>query len=39
LVAQEIVAGAMSASIRKEDMATIDYLELNRGVGEGAERS
>jgi myo-inositol 2-dehydrogenase/D-chiro-inositol 1-dehydrogenase len=30
LLAQEIVAGAMSASIRKEDMATIDYLELPR---------
>jgi len=28
LLAQEIVAGAMSRSIRKEDMATIDYLDL-----------
>ena len=28
LLAQEIVAGAISASIRKEDMATIDYLDL-----------
>jgi predicted dehydrogenase len=28
LRAQEIVAGAMSASIRKEDMARIDYLEV-----------
>lgn len=27
LRAQEIVAGAMSASIRKEDMAAIDYHE------------
>jgi predicted dehydrogenase len=27
-LAQEIVAGAMSAVIQKEDMATIDYLEL-----------
>ena len=30
LRAQEIVAGAMSASIRKEDMARIDYLEVSR---------
>ncbi len=29
LRAQEIVAGAMSASIRKEDMARIDYLEVS----------
>ena len=28
LLAQEIVAGAMRGSIKKEDMATIDYLEL-----------
>ena len=28
LRAQEIVAGAMSASIRKQDMARIDYLEV-----------
>lgn len=28
LRAQEIVAGAMSASIRKDDMAAIDYKEL-----------
>jgi predicted dehydrogenase len=28
LIAQEVVAGAMSGSIRKEDMATIDYMEL-----------
>jgi myo-inositol 2-dehydrogenase / D-chiro-inositol 1-dehydrogenase len=32
LVAQEIVAGAMSACIRKEDMGTIEYLELYRGA-------
>lgn len=32
LRAQEIVAGAMSASIRKEDMARIDYLEVSRKV-------
>ena len=31
LRAQEIVAGAMNASIRKEDMATIDYKELSKG--------
>jgi predicted dehydrogenase len=31
LRAQEIVAGAMNASIRKEDMAAINYLELSRG--------
>ena len=31
LRAQEIVAGAMNASIRKEDMATIDYQELSNG--------
>jgi len=30
LRAQEIVAGAMSASIRKQDMARIDYLEVSR---------
>jgi myo-inositol 2-dehydrogenase/D-chiro-inositol 1-dehydrogenase len=30
LRAQEIVAGAMSASIRKEDMAKIEYMELSR---------
>ena len=30
LRAQEIVAGAMSASIRREDMARIDYLEVAR---------
>lgn len=30
MVAQEIVAGAMSACIRKEDMGTIEYLELHR---------
>jgi predicted dehydrogenase len=30
LRAQEIVAGAMSASIRREDMARIDYLEVSR---------
>ena len=27
LCAQEIVAGAMSASIQKSDMASIDYLD------------
>jgi myo-inositol 2-dehydrogenase / D-chiro-inositol 1-dehydrogenase len=31
LRAQEIVAGAMKASIRKEDMAAINYLELSTG--------
>jgi myo-inositol 2-dehydrogenase/D-chiro-inositol 1-dehydrogenase len=31
LRAQEIVAGAMNASIRKENMATIDYKELAKG--------
>jgi myo-inositol 2-dehydrogenase/D-chiro-inositol 1-dehydrogenase len=30
LRAQEIVAGAMSASIRRQDMAAIDYLEVSR---------
>jgi myo-inositol 2-dehydrogenase/D-chiro-inositol 1-dehydrogenase len=30
LRAQEIVAGAMSASIRKEDMAKVDYLDVSR---------
>jgi myo-inositol 2-dehydrogenase/D-chiro-inositol 1-dehydrogenase len=30
LVAQEIVAGAMSACVRKEDMGAIEYLELHR---------
>jgi myo-inositol 2-dehydrogenase/D-chiro-inositol 1-dehydrogenase len=30
LRAQEIVAGAMNASVRKQDMAAIDYLELAR---------
>jgi len=30
LRAQEIVAGAMSASIRRQDMAEIDYLEVSR---------
>jgi myo-inositol 2-dehydrogenase/D-chiro-inositol 1-dehydrogenase len=35
LVAQEVVAGAMSACIRKEDMGKIDYLELAGGVGGG----
>jgi predicted dehydrogenase len=30
LRAQEIVAGAMGASIRKEDMGKIDYLEVSR---------
>jgi myo-inositol 2-dehydrogenase/D-chiro-inositol 1-dehydrogenase len=30
LRAQEIVAGAMSASIRKQDMAAIDYREVSR---------
>lgn len=32
LRAQEIVAGAMRASIRKEDMARIDYLEVSRKI-------
>jgi len=31
LRAQEIVAGAMQASIRKQDMGSINYLELPRG--------
>ena len=30
LRAQEIVAGAMGASIRKEDMGRIEYLEVSR---------
>jgi predicted dehydrogenase len=30
LRAQEIVAAAMNASVRKQDMATIDYLRLSR---------
>jgi myo-inositol 2-dehydrogenase / D-chiro-inositol 1-dehydrogenase len=30
LRAQEIIAGAMSASIRKEDLARIDYLEVSK---------
>jgi myo-inositol 2-dehydrogenase / D-chiro-inositol 1-dehydrogenase len=32
LVAQEIVAGAMSACVRREDMGMIEYLELHRGA-------
>jgi predicted dehydrogenase len=32
LRAQEIVAGAMRASIRKEDMARIDYLKFSRNA-------
>jgi predicted dehydrogenase len=31
LRAQEIVAGAMKASVRKEDMAAIEYKEISQG--------